>query len=145
VRSKSTTSPAVLHEGDALMYDERLAIGFTRNLYIAFDIELGNYASPAESNTGPDLVIAGLATAGVRGRLGLLSVGAEIAGGALVTTYPLETDPQTEGAVELRGRANVWLTPWFTFGAVVGTSLLRSGEWMAGLNFGYHALEFGGG
>ena len=130
---------------DALMFDERIGYPLSRGVYLAFDFELGNFAN-SESNKASerDFVLDGLLSLGVRGGLGPFSVGAEMAGGVMQSSFPKEPNEQTDAILEARGRAELWLAPWFTVGGAIGASLIDRGAWMAGLYLGVHTWAYAG-
>ena len=128
---------------DAMTVDERLGFGIKHHLYAALDIEFGNFGEfDSSSPTARDVVLDGMGSIGLRGSLGPLSVAVEAAGGGLAYTYPTDADYHTEAVLEARGRADVWLAPWFTLGAMAGSSLLRSGEWVGGIYVGFHTHAY---
>jgi hypothetical protein len=143
-----TTSPVRMPTdtgNDALMFDERIGYPLSTGIYLAFDFELGNFAN-SESNKANDrdFVLDGLLSLGARGGLGPFSLGAELAGGVMQSSFPRQTNEETDGIIEARGRAELWLAPWFTVGGAVGASLLDRGDWMAGLYLGVHTWAYAG-
>lgn len=136
-------APVGAKTDDAMTVDERLGFGITHHLYAALDIEFGNFGEfDSNSATARDVVLDGMGSIGLRGSLGPLSLAVEVAGGGLAYTYPTDADYHTEPVVEVRGRADVWLAPWFTVGAMAGSSLLRSGEWVGGVYVGFHTHAY---
>jgi hypothetical protein len=130
---------------DALMFDERIGYPLTTGTYLAFDFELGNFANPESKRTDDrDFVLDGLLSLGARGGLGPFSVGAELAGGVMQSSFPKQPNEQTDAIFEARGRAELWLAPWFTVGAAIGASLIDRGDWMAGLYLGVHTWAYAG-
>jgi hypothetical protein len=124
-------------EEHALTYDERVGVGFRYGLYIAFDFEIGAFGSQPSSS---DLLA--LVSAGLDHRFGPITIGGELTGGVLA--YSSETVPGLigEGVLDVRGRADLWLTPWLTIGGVLGKSVLGEG-WMGGVALGFHTHAFG--
>lgn len=142
-----STSPVAGGAGgdDALMFDERIGYPITRGLFIAFDFELGNFANPDSKRTNDrDFVLDGLFSLGARGGLGPFSLGAELAGGVMQSSFPRSPNEQTDAVVEARGRAELWLAPWFTVGGAIGASLIDRGDWMAGVYLGVHTWAYAG-
>jgi hypothetical protein len=144
-RSTSPT-PEKAPTGDtALMFDERIGYPLSRAFYLAFDFELGNFANSESKRTNDrDFVLDGLLSFGMRGGLGPFSLGAEVAGGVMQSSFPKQPTEQTDGIFEARGRAELWLAPWFTVGGAIGASLLDRGAWMAGLYLGVHTWAYAG-
>jgi len=143
----ATGTPERPHGGgdDALMFDERIGYPVTTGLYLAFDFELGNFANAESKNTTDrDFVLDGLFSFGARGSLGPFSLGAEMAGGVMQSSFPKQPTEQTDAVFEARGRAELWLAPWFTVGGAIGASLLDRGDWMAGLYLGVHTWAYAG-
>ncbi|HEY3807782.1 MAG TPA: hypothetical protein VGL61_34595 [Kofleriaceae bacterium] len=124
-------------EEHALTYDERVGVGFRYGLYVAFDFEIGAFGSQPSSS---DLLA--LVSAGLDHRFGPITLGGELTGGVLA--YSSDTVPGLigEGVLDVRGRADLWLTPWLTIGGVLGKSVLGAG-WMGGVMLGFHTHAFG--
>jgi hypothetical protein len=130
---------------EAWLFDERMGIHLNRALYLAFDFEFGDFAaSESPSATQRVLVVDTTLAAGAHVGVGPLALRGEIAGGVMSSALANQTDMTTEGMVEARGRVDLWLSPWFTIGGVVGASLLHDGDWMAGLYFGFHTWSYAG-
>jgi hypothetical protein len=143
VSRRAGPAPAEAQTDDAMTVDERLGFGITHHLYAALDIEFGNFGEfDSSSPTSRDVVLDGMGSIGLRGSLGPLSLAVEAAGGGLAYTYPTDADYHTEAILEARGRADVWLAPWFTVGAMAGSSLLRKGEWVTGIYVGFHTHAY---
>jgi len=120
----------------ALTYDERVGIGLPLGLYLASEL-VAIDAPPAPRASDPQPVLFAFLTAGVSQRVGAVSLAAELAGGVLA--YSSGED----GAAEARARADLWVMPWCTLGAVVGTSLIRNDEWVTGFEVGIHTHSYG--
>jgi hypothetical protein len=113
--------------------------------WLAIEGELGGLANTvagpgARIAEGTTTVASGVGVIGKRYRYGVLAVGAEAAAGVRTLSYQLES--QTEGILEGRGRADVWLTPYLSIGASYGRSFVDSG-WLAGVNVNWNARPFG--
>jgi hypothetical protein len=141
-----TTPGAIDNYGDdALTFDERLGVGLTRGIYLAFDFELGNFDTFNKNQVNArDVVLDGLVAIGVRLPLGPLALSAELAGGGMAYSYQPDVDFRTTWLAEARGRAEVWLAPWFSVGAMLGTSLIQEGEWLGGIYLGFHTYAYAG-
>lgn len=140
----ATSSAAATNSVEAhsrmLTYDERVGVGLPLGLYLAVDFELGAYSdgkSPASSG------LIALGSAGWHHRFGRLTLAAELSGG--VRAYSPDNEPSltTDGMFLARGRAQVWITPWFTIGGSGGASLLSDGTWVAGFELGFHTRAYG--
>lgn len=147
----------------------RATVSLPRGLYVALEADLGGLAQPSSASAemmsegvfgSPALdqhrgfVVDGLGALGVRAQTKRLGFGAELLGGLRGVTYHFQSDYHHCAAgtdihalapvAEARARGDLWLTPWLTAGATIGTSLLERGAWMGGLYFGLHTRSFGG-
>jgi hypothetical protein len=129
---------------DAVTFSERLGFALPRRLYVAFEFELGNLIAFDDPTASPDIVLASTAALGLRGGLGPGAIALEVAGGALAQSYATDGRLRGEPLVEARARADLWITPWFSFGGTVGTSLLDRDLWTAGLHLGFHSHAYAG-
>jgi hypothetical protein len=129
---------------EAVTFSERLGFALPQTLYLAFDFELGNLAASGEPSPAPDIVLVGAVALGLRGGLGPLGVSVELAAGGMAHSYAEDGDMRGTGLVEGRGRADLWLTPWFSVGGTLGTSLLDREQWLAGFHIGFHSHAFAG-
>jgi hypothetical protein len=147
----------------------RLGFGVGRGLYSGLEFEIGGVVSAAAANAemttsgtfgSPSLSqgravylgFAGLAGYRVSGGLGSLAI--EGAGGLRSVRYNFEssyhlcetseTFVSTTSVIEARARGELWLSPWLTAGAQLGTNVLDRGDWMAGLYLGVHSRAFAG-
>ena len=146
--SARTTTPSPTPEGGiadtAYMFNERIGFLLTPGFYIAADFELGDVAPrDTASPNGHTVVVDGLASLGLRGGLGPFVLRGEIAGGVMAGSST-SRDLPTEGMLEARGRVDFWLSPWFTVGGAIGSSLVHEGDWMTGVYLGFHTWAFGG-
>ncbi len=137
VSSSSMTSSART-KSRMLTYDERVGVGMRYGLYVAFDFELGAFASQPATSSG----LLALVSAGIEHRLGPITLGAEVTGGVLAYSPANSTDLDSQRVLEGRARGDFWLTPWLTLSGVVGTSLIGDG-WMAGGALGFHTHAYG--
>jgi hypothetical protein len=129
----------------ALMFDERVGVQLGHGLFLAFDFEFGDMA--ASQNPGPNervFAVDGLVSLGLRGSTGPLSLQAEVAGGAMQSSYANQPELMTDPMLEGRGRVDWWLTPWLTIGGAAGASFIQRGDWMVGLYVGFHTWSYAG-
>lgn len=146
----------------------RLGVTGRHGFYGAVEGELGGIVSDApdaemisqgalgtpsiENSYG--LAYGGLVVAGLRGNAGPLALGAEVAGGVRGVSYHYESRylacEQTDviaahrGVVEARARAALWVSPTWSVGVQLGSSLLDRGAWMTGIYVGAHSYAYGG-
>jgi hypothetical protein len=140
----TTTSPTeLLATDEVLTFDQRMGYSLPYGVYFAVDFELGNFAY--ESERGGRNVLLGAAVAGgLRADLLIGALSAELVGGARAYSYASDHALSGEGVLEARARADLWITPWFTLGGTIGTSLIRGGEWLAGIYLGFHSHAYAG-
>lgn len=161
--------PAGVRQFDtALLSSLRASVGLSRALYAGLEVDVGGVSRPdaasAEASTGvfgsPDvqpghgLIVDSLGVAGVRAATGFGALGVEFAGGLRAVSYGFHSsyhDCQQAtgvnalaGVAEARARGELWLSPWLTAGAMLGTSVLERNAWMGGLYLGIHSRAFGG-
>lgn len=154
----------------ALVSTLRIGGHLSRHLYAAADLELGGLVTRAPSSVemtssgqrGSPRIASGaavmanvLGVLGARGQIGAGVLGAEVAGGFQSVTYTFESqygaciqnEAITVGApvLEARVRAQLWLSPFVTAGAHVGSSMIDRGAWSAGVHLGVVTRAFGGG
>jgi hypothetical protein len=113
----------------------------------------GAFGSPnVEQGQGLVLGLAGIGGFRATGKLGAIAI--EGAGGLRNVRYEFAssyhncesraTIVANRGVVEARARAELWLSPWITAGATLGTNVLERDDWMAGVYLGVHSRAFGG-
>jgi hypothetical protein len=136
--SASSATSAARTKSRMLTYDERVGVGMRYGLYVAFDFELGAFASQPSTSSG----LLALVSAGIEHRLGPITLGGEVTGGVLAYSPANSTTLDSQRVLEGRARADVWITPWLTLSGVVGTSLIDQG-WMAGGALGFHTHAYG--
>ncbi|MDB4957405.1 MAG: hypothetical protein JWO36_4974 [Myxococcales bacterium] len=130
---------------EAVTFDERLGVALSHALYLGLDFELGNFASLDESTSAaPDMLVAGLAAFGLRGGLGPIALAGEVAVGGMAYSFPSDKSLRTTELVEVRARGELWLSPWVTVGAQIGTSIVEKDQWIAGLYIGFHTYSYAG-
>ena len=144
-----TTSPGPTPTGGgsedkAVTFVERIGFGLGRPFYGAVDFEFGNFGDFNAKPTDHDLLLAGLASFGARGPVGPFAISAEVTGGVLESSSPIEEDVRVHGVLEARARAGLWLGPWCTIGGILGESLLDRKSWMFGVYLGVHNWSFAG-
>lgn len=145
----------------------RFGVGLPHGVYAGAEVEMGGLVAPAaaraETMTGPigpyvqqgrGFVAGGFAVIGVRGDTRHASLAVEGAAGGRAVAYEFdsgygdcaETTAITagRGVVEARARGELFLHPFITAGATVGTNVLARGEWMGGVYLGFHTRAFGG-
>ena len=113
----------------------------------------GSYGAPSLQQRG-GFVFGALGLAGARGSTQHGALALEAAGGVRNTSYYFDSTyhmcetqtivNETRAVVEARARAELWLGPWITAGATLGTSVLSKGDWLAGVYFGIHSRAFAG-
>lgn len=141
-----STAPIADDAPNALTATERLGFQLLHPLYAALEVELGNftYTNTDSSRTARDILLVGSGALGLRGNLAFAAIGVELAGGGLAYSHPDDRDLRGAALLELRGRADIWLTPEFTIGAMIGTSVIRDDEWVVGVGIATHTAPFGG-
>jgi hypothetical protein len=163
--------PQGAHSVDtAVVSDIRGGVGLGHGVYVGIDAELGGLAAPAQAGTemmstgtygspeitqGRDMMLVMTGIVGVRGTTKHGALGVEAAGGVRSVRYAFDsayhdcnqttTIETNKAIVEARARAELWLGPWITAGATVGTSVISQGDWLAGVYLGVHSQAFGGG
>jgi hypothetical protein len=153
----------------AVLSTMRASLVLSRAVYSGVEVDLGGLAQPGAAQTemmstgafgSPELaqqhglIVDTLGLVGVHGSVGPAGIGVELAGGVRAVSYGFHssyhdcqgsTSISAVGTVgEARARGELWLSPWITAGAVVGTSVLERGAWMGGLYLGFHSRAFGG-
>jgi hypothetical protein len=100
--------------------------------------------SPSNAGIGGFRAIGKRGSIAIEGAGGLRSVRYEFAS----SYHNCETQATivaNRGVVEARARAELWLSPWITAGATLGTNVLERDDWMAGLYLGVHSRAFADG
>jgi hypothetical protein len=125
----------------------RVGMALTPHMYAALEGELGGITSvtgATGSGTVGGTYLGGFGVVGARVARGPSLLALEVAGGG--------RDVQSSGMplavhgldVETRARGEVWLGPWLTVGAALGTSVQERGDWMASVYLGMHSHAFAG-
>lgn len=145
----------------------RVGFGLPRGLYAGGELELGGLVAPAAANAemmtgaggpsidqGRGLVVGGFAVAGIRGDMRRGSLAIEGAAGGRAVSYRFASAyydcaesaaiTASRGVVEARARGELFLNPWITAGATMGSNVLARGEWMGGVYLGFHSRAFAG-
>jgi hypothetical protein len=126
-------------------FAQRAVVAVANPLFLGVEAEIG--LGGLESGVVERSVAAGgLVLVGFHAGFGPIAADVELGGGGrfLETANPTHGLLGGEGVVEVRVRAEIWLTPWFTAGGVLGSSVIAKGDWMAGLYLGFHTWSFGG-
>lgn len=154
----------------AVLSTLRAGVGLPHGLYTAVEVDLGGLTQPGHASTemmstgsfgSPDLqqergfVVDSIATIGVHGATHAGGLGAELSGGLRAVSYSFQSNYHAcEQATsitafapiaEARVRGELWISPWLTAGAIVGTSVIEQHSWMGGVYLGVHTRSFGGG
>lgn len=154
----------------AAMTTLRLGLGLRYGFYGGLELEVGGLASAAPVRTemmsdpgtfgSPEirqrggLVVGAAGIGGVRASLGPASFAVEGAAGLRSVRYQFESEyhhcittttiGSTHQILEARARAELWLNPWISAGATLGTNVLARDDWMAGVFVGFHSRAFAG-
>src|SRR6185369_17302447 len=131
------------------------SVGLSRAVYSGLEVDLGGITRPSTTSTevtsagmfgtpdvqpGHGLLVDSLGIAGVRAANGFGALGVELAGGLRAVSYGFDSryhDCQHATSInalaavaEARARGELWLSPWLTAGATLGTSVLERNAWM---------------
>lgn len=144
-RSSSTvTNPTTIDDPTAssrYSISEQVAIAPNPLTFFAFEVEFSpsrpDHLAPGERQFSA----ASQLVAGLRGGGKLVRIGVEVAGGMRIVD---SEEDQDDFVLEVRARGDIWVTPWVTFGVVIGSSLIDRGDWMTGLSLGTHTNAFDG-
>ncbi len=139
-RTTAPIAPAASSQR-VVTFDERIGFDLVHRLYAAFDFELGDFDVERPSNI---FVLGGTGSLGLRATLGFVALAGELTGGVLETSLSTRAATDVAGIAEARVRADVWLGPWITVGAFVGTSVLERDERLAGIYLGVHTWGYAG-
>jgi hypothetical protein len=144
-RSSSVTTPTTIDD-DAqgigrYSISEQVAIAPNPLTFFAFEVEFSpsrpEHLEPGERQFSA----ASHLVAGLRGGGQLVRLGVEVAGGMRIVDAE---DDQDDLVLEARARGDLWITPWLTFGVVIGSSLIDRGDWLTGISLGTHTNAFDG-
>lgn len=132
----------------ALASAMRLGFALGRHAYAGVEGELGGAVANGEMGASTrGTYVAGYGVLGLSAGASRATLAAELAAGVRDISDD-SSDSMTvntpSGVVEARVRGEVWLTPWVSAGATVGSSLIDRGDWMAGFYLGVHSRAFGG-
>lgn len=141
----------------------------SRHLYAGLEVELGGVTDTAAAGTQMESVgafgnptltqdsgiafgaygVAGARMSSTRGALA-----AELASGVRTISYQFASTyhdcqqtsmiDDTRGVVEARVRGELWVSPWLSVGATVGSSMIARDDWMAGVYMSAHSRAYGG-
>jgi len=140
----TTMPPAAAGSDTSYTVSEQLAIATSPFSYAGIEAEL--------APTFADNVAPGTRTyvAGAQLLFGIhfggraLNFAGELAGGGRFVDTAFVNTAGEEWTLEARARGDLWLTPWVTFGATLGTSLLDRDEWVTGIHLAVHSYSYGG-
>lgn len=136
-RSTSPTPVAPASSDTIYSFVQQYAAATTRHSYIGLEVEI---APNPDEGPEPD---PGRMAAGAHGVFGIMAgtqhvrLGADVAGGLRL----FENDDE-KLMLETRVRGDLWITPWVTLGAAVGTSLIDRGDWVTAIYIGMHTDTF---
>lgn len=138
----------------AITSDFRYGVGIAHGVYVGLDTELGVAWGaagelPGHDRTGDALYLGASGFAGWRHALGRFSLSGELAGGVRTVQGNTQAGAatiasDTAGLLEARLRAEVWLSPWASFGLTAGVDTLDPKEQLGGAYFSFHTRAFGG-
>lgn len=129
-----------LGEGTAVTTSIRFTGRSRYNTLLGIEGEVGQLVGFPESNFA-----GAYGVFGTHGDLGRVRLSAELVAGRRWVRYEIvgREDPNKLIA-EPRVRADLWLSPSWTFGGAVGATLSERQVWMAGLYVGLHGDPFDG-
>ncbi len=118
---------------------QQFTLSITRHVFVAHELEI----SPTlEDDPQPDdhrMAVGTQLVAGIHAGTRWIELRGEVAGGIRVMQ-----SQDDEGVLEARLRGDIWVSPWVTLGAAIGTSLLDRRDKMIALYVGMHTWSFGG-
>lgn len=137
-RSTEDPDPA-LGEGTALTSSIRFTGKSRYNTFFGVEGETGYLVGHQYSN-----IAGAYGVAGMRGELSRrFSVAAELVAGRRWVRYKLiGREDDSLMIAEPRVRADLWLSPRWTFGGAVGATVGDRSVWMAGVYVGLHSSDF---
>jgi hypothetical protein len=122
---------------------QTIGIVTSRVSYIGLDVEVSPRASETLAPGERAMTAGGALLLGLHGGGSSLKLGAELAaGGRIVDSHDVIAGEQF--VLEVRAHGDLWITPWFTIGALIGTSLLDRGDVVTGIQLGFHSWSYGG-
>lgn len=144
----------LLYRGDFGRFAPMLQVD--RTFYIGAELDIGSMTAvvgptnnaartttnqPMELDTSGTLAVGKL-VGGARVIAGAFSGAVELAPGIryieLPAAYGSSLNLKTESVLEARGRVDLWATPVFTIGGIVGVDLAHTTDVMVGLQLGLH-------
>jgi hypothetical protein len=153
----------------AVLSTLRLGVELGHGVYTGVDVNLGGIADAGHASTEMvsaralgtpvleqqhGLVLEALGVAGMRSVLGPTRLSVELAGGVRSVSYTfnshylaceqLVTIGTSAPVLDARARGELWINPWLTVGATLGSSVIDRGAWSTGVFFGLHTRAFGG-
>jgi hypothetical protein len=139
VAFRSTEEPdAALAAGTAVTSSIRFTGKTAYNTFIGVEGEAGELVGFDKSN-----IAGAYGLAGVRSDFGRLRIGAELVAGRRWVRYEIKgREDDSVMIAEPRVRADLWLSPRWTFGGAAGATIGDRSVWMAGIYFGLHSNDF---
>jgi hypothetical protein len=161
--SPNTHAVAPSRTGRAHVVRLRSVYGLTEHFYVASELELGaltvmpaivldpvarDEVSSASDESG--WLISGMLAAGLRTVTGPIRFGGELAFGPRLAVFSTERAPdvlfgQSAVALEARVHASVWLSPRWSAGVMLGTSVFERADTSITFGLGLHAFPYDGG
>jgi hypothetical protein len=124
---------------EASTYDARVGIDVVHELYVVAEVE--TIDSPIAPPLQPVLHVA--VAAGLHYRVGRVTFGGDLAGGAYVFESTMNASQTTIGTMDARAHAAIWIASWLTLGAFGGRSVVGPVSSSIGIDLGIHAHAFG--
>ncbi|HEY5923139.1 MAG TPA: hypothetical protein VIV11_15780 [Kofleriaceae bacterium] len=143
--ARTTGAATITEPGTDTSYTivESIDLALTSFSYVGLEIEISP-SMPEHLAPGARTFAAGAqAVLGLRGGNRHLKLGVELAGGGRVIDSTGNYDAD-EPVLEARAFGDLWVTPWFTVGALVGASVIDRGDWVTGVQLGFHSWSYGG-
>jgi hypothetical protein len=140
VAFRSSEQPdASIDAGTALTSSIRFTGKSRYNTFLGVEGEVGELLGYDRSN-----IAGAYGVVGMRGAVGpRMSVAAELVAGRRWVRYEIVgREDDSKLIAEPRVRADLWLSPRWTFGGAAGATLGDRSVWMAGLYFGLHSNDF---
>lgn len=118
---------------------QQFTLSVSRHLFVAHELEISPTLDDSPEPDDHRMAVGTQLVAGIHAGTRWITLRAEIAGGIRVMQ-----NQDDEGVLEARLRGDLWISPWVTFGAAAGTSVLDRREKMLALYIGMHTWSFGG-
>jgi hypothetical protein len=142
-RSTEPTMIGPIGADTSYTVSQTIGIVTTPVSYIGLDVEVSPRASEPLAPGERAMTAGGAFLLGLHGGSSRLKLGFELAaGGRIVDSNDVIAGE--EFVLEVRAHGDLWITPWFTVGALVGASLLDRGDVVTGIQLGFHSWSYGG-